>query len=261
MPTTQSNREADIENDARERPGQTPRKTGRESRKRQEERGNRHADEKFYLVMKQAAVVEEADCREQCGARENSDNCWSGTPSKREQYGENKSEIDRNAAEQRHGSDVDFARARMVHHSVTQGEAADGDGEQERCPESHDKSYQSGNKVIARVEILHGASAAIARRQRAVSIFSRTPRTSSLLVRREIPVHRLAQAFAERRLRLPAEQFFRELIIGDAIHGAGGHVAAAAEFRLCGRKIRAPFWRRQSRARAPSFPDSRRCRH
>ena len=73
MPTTQTT--------VRQQSRTMPAVPGTNSRKKlransgddQKHRGERHPDEKLYLVMKQAAVVEESDDREQRGAGENAD--------------------------------------------------------------------------------------------------------------------------------------------------------------------------------------------
>src|SRR5579871_5232179 len=52
------------------------------------------------------------------------------------------------------------------------------------------------------------------------------------LVAGKIPVERLLEAFTERRLRFPTEEFFCEAIIGDAIDGPARHVRPQANLGL-----------------------------
>ena len=67
----------------------------------QENRGKRHADEEFHLMMEQAAVVEEPDDSEQSGSGENAYNLLLGNAVAREQNRQHKSEIHGDAAEKR----------------------------------------------------------------------------------------------------------------------------------------------------------------
>src|SRR5271156_3354504 len=53
----------------------------------QENGGERHAHEKFYLVMQQAAVVQEANDRQQRSAGEDADDLLQGRVVPRQQHG------------------------------------------------------------------------------------------------------------------------------------------------------------------------------
>ena len=97
-------------------------------------------------MMKQAAIVEQADAGEQCGAGENSDDLLVRYAAQGEQNGEHESEVDRDAAKQWNRIEMDFARAGTVHHTVVQREAAHRDGEQESADERDGKTDQSGGK-------------------------------------------------------------------------------------------------------------------
>ena len=62
----------------------------------------------------------------------------------REQKREHEAEINGDAAEQRNGPEMDFARAGIVHHPVTQREAANRDREEKRSDERDGKGDQIG---------------------------------------------------------------------------------------------------------------------
>ena len=144
MPTTQTTVRQPVEHDARGSGNEFRENLSANSGGEQEQRGHGHPDEQFDLVMQQAAVVEQSDHREQRGAGENSDDLLMRRAAEREQNGEHESEIDGDAAEQRNGAEVDFARAGMVHHPVTQREAANRDGQKQRADKGHGKGDQIG---------------------------------------------------------------------------------------------------------------------
>ena len=99
----------------------------------QENRGKRHADEEFHLMMEQPAVVEEPDDSEQSGSGENAYNLLLGYAVAREQNRQHKSEIHGDAAEQRDGAYMNFARPGLIHHAVAQ----------RQMPHRHRKSQRS----------------------------------------------------------------------------------------------------------------------
>ncbi len=95
----------------------------------QENSSERHADEKFYLVMQQAAVVEEADDGEQRGAGEDADDLLLRRVVPREQHGEYEAQVNSDAAEQRDGIQMNFAGPGFIHHAVAQREMTNRHGE------------------------------------------------------------------------------------------------------------------------------------
>ena len=142
----------------------------------------------------------------------------------REQQRENESQINRDAAEQGNRLHVNFARAGSIHHAEAKREAPNRNRQAERRNECYGESNPSfGRNLIAQL-LHHCVCTFAAYGYRAVSIFSRTPRTSSRCLAGEIPIHGFLQAFAERSLWLPAKKLLRELVVRDAIHGAGRHV-------------------------------------
>ncbi len=103
------------------------------ARSNQKNGGERHADEKFYLMMQQAAIVKKTDDRQQRGAGQDSDDLLQRRVMPREQHGENEAQINGDAAEQRDGIQMNFARPGFIHHPVAQRQMANGHGEAQRC--------------------------------------------------------------------------------------------------------------------------------
>jgi len=83
---------------------------------------NGHRDEEFHLVMKESAIIQKSDEREQGRARENADNLARRRLTQRDQNGENKPAINCNAAEKRDRLQMNFPRAGLVHQADAQRE-------------------------------------------------------------------------------------------------------------------------------------------
>ena len=132
MPTTQRIGEAPIENYSGEAGNELRKKLRANAGSDQEHGGERHGDEKFYLVMQQAAVVKEPDDREHRGACEDADDLLQRRVMPCEQHGKNEAQVNGDAAEQRDGIQMNFARAGLIHHAVAQRQMPDGHGEAQR---------------------------------------------------------------------------------------------------------------------------------
>src|SRR5580704_8660241 len=126
------NREAPIEKQTNGAGKELRKKLRANAGSDQENGGERHADEKFYLVVQQAAVVEEADDGEQRGAGKDADDLLLRRVVPREQHCEYEAQVNSDAAEQRDGIQMNFARPGFIHHAVAQREMTDGHGEPER---------------------------------------------------------------------------------------------------------------------------------
>src|SRR5271156_4271060 len=98
----------------------------------QENGGERHGGEKFYLVMQQPAVVKEADNGDQRGAGQDADDLLHRRVMPRKQHSEDEAQINGDPAQQRNGIQMNFARPGFIHHAVAQREMADGHGEPQR---------------------------------------------------------------------------------------------------------------------------------
>ena len=82
-----------------------------------------HADEKLDLVMQPAAVVQDAGDGEQSSTRENGKDFGAKVTADREDDCKKESEVNGQAPKQRDWLQVDFARARMVHHADVKSQA------------------------------------------------------------------------------------------------------------------------------------------
>jgi hypothetical protein len=94
------------------------------SRCEEQPRGNWHGNKQLHLVVKQAAVIEEADERKQRRACKNADNLAGSRSVHGNQNSEDKTAVDGNAAEQRNRLEMNFARAWFVHKTYAKSELA-----------------------------------------------------------------------------------------------------------------------------------------
>src|SRR5271155_2464705 len=98
----------------------------------QENGGERHGGEKFYLVMQQPAVVKEADNGDQRGAGQDADDLLHRRVMPRQQHSEDEAQINGDAAEERNGIQMNFARPGFIHHAEAQRQIANRRGEPQR---------------------------------------------------------------------------------------------------------------------------------
>ena len=136
--------EAPIKHQAGDAGNELRKKLRAYTRSDQKNRGDGHADEKFHLVVEQAAVVQEPDDREQRGAGQDAHDLLLGNVVAREQNRQHKAEIDSDAAQQRYWVYVDFARPGLVHHSVAQRQMAHRYGQRQRGQQGHGESNDFG---------------------------------------------------------------------------------------------------------------------
>ena len=88
-----------------------------------------HGSEQFDLMMEQAAVVQYADHGDERRARVNADHLRQRRAVHRDEQRDQHAQINRQAAEQRHGLDVHLARPWMIDHPDAQSELPHRNGE------------------------------------------------------------------------------------------------------------------------------------
>ena len=112
------------------------------SGRHQEQRRGGHPDKKLHLMMEQAAIVQEADSRQKRGTGQDAENLGERNVVQRKQHGQDKPEVDRDAAQQGNRADVNFPRPRLIHHSESEREVPNRDGEPQRRQQGNRESDQ-----------------------------------------------------------------------------------------------------------------------
>ena len=94
-------------------------------------------------MMQESAIVQDSDHRDEGCAQINSDHLRKRGAVQRNEKRDQDSEVYGDAAQERHGLNVDLARTGMVHHSRAQGQLPHRNREAERGDQSDSKRKQA----------------------------------------------------------------------------------------------------------------------
>ena len=144
MPTTQNDRETAVQDHAERAVDEHREKLRADAGRQQETCARGHANEELHLVVKHAAVVEQADGGEQRGAGKNARDLLLRRAAQRKNDGKDKAKIDGDAAEERNRFEVNFARPGAIDHAVVERKAANGNGETQRSEKRDRECDQIG---------------------------------------------------------------------------------------------------------------------
>jgi hypothetical protein len=113
----------------------------------------RHSHEKLDLVMKQAAIIENAYYQEQSGARQDAENLTSRLTLESEHDCNDCATVDGKATEQRHGTLMQFTRVGLVNHSQVEGQAPHRSRQAKGSGQSDSKDEHSGLHIHLEVKL------------------------------------------------------------------------------------------------------------